>query len=67
VGAARKIRAVEVVDPAERARRARIRASVDGILRSFAGRYGFDLGRNVNDNDGPSVPPGSAHQPGHVR
>jgi len=43
VGAAKARRGVEVLDDAERARRARIRASVDGILRGLAGRYGVDL------------------------
>jgi hypothetical protein len=59
VGAAKARRGVEVLDDAERARRARIRTSVDGILRGLAGRYGLDL-------DPAAFASGGAYQPGNV-
>lgn len=59
MGAARSLRSVEILDADELARRARIRASVDGILRGLAGRYGVDL-------DGGTFSPWGAYQPRDV-
>jgi hypothetical protein len=63
VGAARTIRAedrrADELDPDQRARRARIRSSLDGILRCVGDRYGFDL------NDG-TIPTWGAHKPRDV-
>lgn len=60
VGSARALRGVEVLDADELARRARIRASVDGLLGAFGRRYGVDL-------DAGTFTPGSTDQPGDVR
>lgn len=59
MGSARALRGVEVLDADELARRARIRASVNGILRGLAGRYGVDL-------DGGTFAAGGTDQPSDV-